>query len=101
MAVASLDEALKGWRADFDSFYREMETWKRTDDIRDILNSCANWRATANRIRAQMVRHPDKRAQNFRTQEVDPFIACLEEQHKIFSRIVTMIIEESRMNGMS
>lgn len=64
---------------------------------REVMVLLSGWHARATVMRAQASRSESRRANAFRTQEVDPFIEACDFQFRIWSRVQAFDSDEMRM----
>lgn len=79
------DKMLVGWRKEVDSFYQELQGFDTLDPT-DIFRRLSAMTARMNYIRSQIVRLENRQWGNFRTKEIEPFIAECDRQFKFWSR---------------
>lgn len=86
-------ERLSGWineiQDELDDYFREMKEFSGAEPDQVFLKLAA-WSARASEIRSALVRQENRRAQAFRTREIDPFLDELDRQFRIHSRVVTI-----------
>jgi hypothetical protein len=78
-------------RTELDNYYREMQDFDKIDPGQ-IFKRLAAMSARASFIRSKIVRRsqgPD--VNNFRTKEIDPFIAEVDRQFKVWSRYLSVV----------
>lgn len=86
--ASSLEEAVKkNWQPEILGFIEEMKTWEQGGECRTVLKRIGGMSARAFEIRIRLIRRPERWAQTFRTQEVDPFLEHCKFQKDIWSRI--------------
>lgn len=73
-------------QVELDGYYVEMKQFLSMEPT-EIYMKLAAWSARASEIRSRLVRQESRKAQAFRTREVDPFIDECDRQFKIYSRI--------------
>lgn len=82
------DKLLTDWRKEIDGFYAVMDTFSAMDPS-DIFRSLSSMSSRMSYIRGQIVRSENRQWGNFRTKEIDPFIAECDRQFKLWSRCFT------------
>lgn len=82
---------LREAREEVDSFYKAMLAFDAADPA-DIFQQLAAMSARASFIRGHIVRRDyGPQMNNFRTKEIDPFIAECERQFKVWSRYLSVV----------
>ena len=74
---------------EIDGYYEIMKQFNQYEPA-EIFLYIAAWSARASEIRSKIVRVESRRAQAFRTRELDPFLDELDRQFRIHSRVVTI-----------
>ena len=94
VAVAmSTEGQLETWRQEILGYLEQMKNFRQMN-VGEILRKLGAYSARASEIRMRVVRSPDKRAQSFRTQEIDPFLTEVDRQHKVWSRVASLMQTE-------
>jgi hypothetical protein len=85
--------AISSWRKEILGYLEEMKKFRNVG-VREILCTLSAYSSRASEIRMRIVKSSDRRAQSFRTQEVDPFLAEIDRQFKIWSRVASLMQTE-------
>lgn len=82
---------LKGARKELDGYYKEMQTFDPMSPDK-IFKRLANMSCRASYIRGLLMRkNYGDAANNFRTREIDPFLAECDRQYKVWSRYISVL----------
>lgn len=92
----STEDFIEPLRAELSGYRAEMCKLKG-NTTRDVMVFLSSWHARATVMRAQAVRSESRRANAFRTQEVDPFIEACDFQFRLWSRVQAFDSDEMRM----
>lgn len=85
------DLSLDSIREELDEYYVLMRAFRQNDPA-DNLVFISGFTARASQIRSNIVRMTeDRRIQNFRTKELDPFLTECDRQFKVWSRLISAI----------
>lgn len=87
-----------GWRAELDHYYISMQQFQQFEPD-EIFMALAGFSARASEIRSHLVRQQSRASAAFRTQEIDPFLAEVDRQFKLWSRVVTVRGQDIEMTG--
>lgn len=93
-AIMSMDQQIASWREEILGYLEDMKQFHAGTDIKGTLRRLSALSARCTEIRMRIVRSPDKRAQTFRTQEIDYFLAEIDRQYKIWSRVGALMESE-------
>lgn len=85
-------------QAELDGYYALMREFSGAD-MTEILMGLAAFSARASEIRTVLVREENRRAQSFRTKELDPFLEEVDRQFKVWSRLQAVRDMEFRASG--
>ncbi len=85
-------------RKEMDSYYEVMQNFS-TGDPRENLMQLSAFSSRMSHARTHIIRNGDGKVDaNFRTKELDPFIAECDRQFKIWSRLITYSQHEYEMS---
>lgn len=95
-SVPSLDAAIARWREEVKEYYSNLADLE-SFPIVSVLKMVGAYHARANQIRNQLLQTDHNKAIRFRLDCIDPFIAALEFQFKVWSRVGSQIDSEWKM----
>ena len=96
----TMDGQIESWRKEISGYLEEMRGFQNIN-VDTILRKLSGFSARASQIRMTIVRTPDKRAQTFRTQEVDYFLSEVDRQFKVWSRVASLMQTEWEISQRS
>ena len=88
--------AISDWRDELDAYYAEMKKFESME-LDEILMKLAGFSSRFSYIRSLTVRSVRKEATAFRTTEIDPFITECDRQFKIWSRVLSVKMQDWAM----
>lgn len=95
--LKTVETDINSLRREMDSYYQSMQNFS-TGDPRENLMQLSAFSARMSAVRSHIIRNGDGKAEaNFRTKELDPFIAECDRQFKIWSRLITYSQHEFEM----
>lgn len=98
LAETPRSQGIPDWRVELDDYYETMRKFQAIE-INDIFMALSAFSARASEIRSLLVRDQSRAANGFRTQEIDPFLAEVDRQFKVWSRIQAINELEVRLSG--
>ncbi|RTK94017.1 hypothetical protein EKI60_04655 [Candidatus Saccharibacteria bacterium] len=81
------DEKIEQYRSEIIGYLKECYGFHECDDIKEILRTISAYRARASILRQGIIKSPNPKFNRFRLDSLDPFLAEMTEQFKIWSRI--------------
>lgn len=84
------------WREELDSYYATMRSFSE-GELAQILSQLSAMSARASEIRGQLSRGDSRQANAFVSREVEPFLAEVDRQFKIWSRYQAVLSFEWEM----
>ncbi len=84
----TIDEEIEKAREAMIGFVDEMRGFKKLDP-QDVFMKLSEFSATATYYRSTICKREDRKRAAFRTHDIEPFIAEVERQFKIWSRLVS------------
>lgn len=88
---------LSSWREELNSYWDEMLTFEKVDNLEWILRRLSAYAARAGFMYSKTVRSANKQVSDFRTKEIDKFLSAVELQFKIYSRVESVRKSEWEM----
>lgn len=88
---------ISSWRAEITKYLQDMNDFQ-FQEASEVFRNLAAYSARASWIRNQLMQKAARPYVAFRTGEVDPFLAEVERQFKIWSRIVAVTQQEWDMS---
>jgi len=87
LSIQNVDEQLEKFRGEILEYLTECYEFHTVEDIVEILRKISAYRARASWIRFGIIKGTNPKFNRFRIDELDPFIAELDNQFKIYSRV--------------
>jgi hypothetical protein len=84
----TIDDKIEEARTKLIGYLDEMRTFRNLDS-QDVFLKLSEFSATASHYRATICKREDRKKAAFRTHDIEPFIAEVERQFKIWSRLVS------------
>lgn len=91
--MRSIEPFVIGAQAELDGYYAQMREFSSVE-VTEILMALAAFSARASEIRSVLVRNENRRAQTFRTKEIEPFLEEVDRQFKTWSRLISVRQQE-------
>ena len=83
-------DTISQWREEIHGYWMEIQQFESREDIEFILRRLSAFAARAGYMHSVTVRSSNKNVSDFRTKEVDKFLAAVEFQFKIWSRVASV-----------
>lgn len=83
-------DTISTWRDEINSYWVEMVSFEKNEDIEWILRRLSSYAARVGFMHSATVRSQNKTVMDFRTKEIDKFLAAVELQFKIWSRVAAV-----------
>lgn len=84
----TIDEQIENARETLIDYVDQMRNFKKLDS-QDVFLKLSEFSATATYFRSTICKREDRKKAAFRTHDIEPFIAEVERQFKIWSRLVS------------
>lgn len=84
----TIDEQIENARETLIGYVDQMRNFKKLDS-QDVFLKLSEFSATATYFRSTICKREDRKKAAFRTHDIEPFIAEVERQFKIWSRLVS------------
>lgn len=84
----TIDDQIENARETLIRYVDEMRNFKKLDS-QDVFLKLSEFSATATYFRSTICKREDRKKAAFRTHDIEPFIAEVERQFKIWSRLVS------------
>ncbi len=96
--VSPGDDWLLRYQDEIDEYYEVLKQLNQMD-VADVFRTLSAYSARASELRTRLSRVDTKKAQSFRTREVEPFIEEIDRQYRYQSRNLTVMEIEMRLAG--
>lgn len=91
-------DIILGWQQELDEYFTEMKELHGYEPDQ-VFMRLAGWSARASEIRSQLVRAEGRRAQAFRTREIEPFLDEIDRQFRLHSRVQSVREWDLKLQG--
>ena len=86
----NVQEVFDVWRPEILEFLKEMRYFKDEPDCGEILRKLSGYSARVSYMRNFACRSSNDKINRFRIDEIDPFLAEVDRQFKIYSRLISV-----------
>lgn len=96
----NLEEQLQEFTVEVLGYLEGMHAFHKDPDMFSTFRKISAWSARVSWMRNYALRHVGNKAcQRFKLDTADPFLAEIDRQHKIYSRLITMSQQSMNQQG--